>query len=327
MLPPTDVSAAVLGFKQCAADLDHALAEGNEPARAGLSLALAQHLADIGAVLNSDVDRGGPSAQFVRRELLPYVLLGRSSERAYTKPLGYGGDYATIDLIYRNRPDGVGRIGPAVDALFLALPAANAVRNRRALVADDVRRELARHPARPVRVMSIGCGPAREVLDAFADDDARARLHVTLLDMDAQALEQVRRALAPMGLEAQLTLLEKNAISLALGRTHICLPPQDFIYSIGLIDYLADDLAVHLLNRVHGMLAPGGRVVVGNFHPHNPCRGLMDHLFDWKLIHRSEDDMHRLFRRSRFGSPCSRIVFEAEGINLFAECLKAQLPC
>src|SRR6185369_11594616 len=42
------------------------------------------------------------------------------------------------------------------------------------------------------------------------------------------------------------------------------------------------------------------------------------HLLDWKLIHRTEDDMNRLFQASKFGRPCDEIRFEAECVNLLA---------
>jgi hypothetical protein len=48
----------------------------------------------------------------------------------------------------------------------------------------------------------------------------------------------------------------------------------------------------------------------------------MEHVLEWKLIHRTEDDMHRLFAASKFGRPCTKIRFEAEKVNLFAECVK-----
>jgi hypothetical protein len=54
--------------------------------------------------------------------------------------------------------------------------------------------------------------------------------------------------------------------------------------------------------------------------------GLIDYFSDAsvrKLIHRTEDDLHRLFAASAFGRPCTRIRFEAEGVNMFAECVKA----
>lgn len=46
----------------------------------------------------------------------------------------------------------------------------------------------------------------------------------------------------------------------------------------------------------------------------------MDYVLDWNLIHRTEEDMNRLFSGSAFRKPCSRIHFEEGGINLFAEC-------
>ena len=76
------------------------------------------------------------------------------------------------------------------------------------------------------------------------------------------------------------------------------------------------------MNWIHGYLAPGGKVILGNFHTRNPDRALMDLVLDWKLIHRSEEDMNRLFEASSFGRPCTEIRYEKEEINLFACCVK-----
>lgn len=82
------------------------------------------------------------------------------------------------------------------------------------------------------------------------------------------------------------------------------------MYSIGLIDCLRDDIVIQLMDWIHARLRPGGKVILGNFHPYNPFRAFMDHMIEWELIHRTEDDMHRLFRRSAFGRGCSEIRFE-----------------
>ncbi len=115
-----------------------------------------------------------------------------------------------------------------------------------------------------------------------------------------------------------MTLFQSNLVYLALGRQALALPPQDMIYSIGLIDYFSDPFVVKLLDYIHDRLRPGGRVVLGNFHPRNPTRLWMDVVLQWKLIHRDEDDMNRLFRASRFGEDCTEILYEATGVNLFA---------
>ena len=63
-----------------------------------------------------------------------------------------------------------------------------------------------------------------------------------------------------------------------------------------------------------------GRSLVGYFHSSNRSRAGMDHVFDWKLIHRDEGDMNRLFRASSFASDGSEILYEQQGIMLFACC-------
>jgi hypothetical protein len=47
------------------------------------------------------------------------------------------------------------------------------------------------------------------------------------------------------------------------------------------------------------------------------------HVLDWRLIHRTEADMQRLFEESAFARSCTRIQFEACGVNLFAECVRS----
>ena len=94
---------------------------------------------------------------------------------------------------------------------------------------------------------------------------------------------------------------------------------RSLVYSIGLIDYFNDKFVVKLLDFAFGLLRPGGRVILGNFHPRNPDKAFMDHVLEWRLIHRDESDMNRLFETSKFGRPCTNIRFEQQGVNLFAE--------
>ena len=250
----------------------------------------------------------------VRRELHPYLLLTRIVERIYTKPRGYAGDFLTIEWMYENEVGGHSASGRAIDTAFLERPAAKAVRNRRDLLAG----EIAQAVERGGRVTSLACGPAEELFDVFATLDDRSRLSATCLDIDLQALALVGDRRDREGLKRQMRLEQANLVYMATGRTKIDLAPQSLVYSIGLIDYFQDRFVIGLLDWIHGLLEPGGKVILGNFHPQNPDRALMDHVLDWRLIHRDEDDMNRIFAASRFGGPCSEIRYEPEGVNLFA---------
>jgi CRP-like cAMP-binding protein/SAM-dependent methyltransferase len=256
----------------------------------------------------------------LQQDLLPYVLATETADRFYSKPRGYAGDYLAIDGLYRNQPGGKGRLGPVVDRMFLETPPAVAVRNRRKILADEVIRTVREAPPGPVNVLCLASRPATEIFDAFAALEEKSRLKVTLLDIDIQALAYVDELRTKHRLTGQIALRNENLIALILGRAKMDLPPQHLVYSIGLIDYLNDKLVEKALNYAHAVLAPGGRIVVGNFHPRNPAKEFMDHVLEWKLIHRTEADMHRLFTGSAFRKPCTRIVFEEGGINLFAEC-------
>jgi extracellular factor (EF) 3-hydroxypalmitic acid methyl ester biosynthesis protein len=258
----------------------------------------------------------------LQSEMLPYLLTTETAERFYSKPRGYAGDYLSIHNIYSNKAAGTGRLGPVVDRMFLETPPSRAVRNRRALLAREIVASVEARQEGSVHVMCMASGPATEVFDAFSVLPDKSRLKVTLLDIDLQALAFVDDIRTKQKLASQITLVNENLIALYLGRGKTRVEPQQLIYSIGLIDYLNDKLVNKLLQYAYENLAPGGRVILGNFHPRNPAKEFMDYVLEWNLIHRTEDDMHRLFLHSPFKRECTKIQFEDEGVNLFAECVK-----
>lgn len=258
----------------------------------------------------------------IRQRLLPYLLLTSCAERMYVKPRGYAGDFMCIEEIYQNRGQGKGRLGPVIDRCFLNLPGAKAVRNRRELLAGEIRSTCDAAGGAAVRFTSLACGPAEEVFDILAQPGLASRLQATLIDIDEEALAFVRERARQCGVLDRLRLEQANLIYLAVGRHRLELPSQDLIYSVGLIDYFNDKFVLKLIDYGHSLLRPGGRLILGNFHPVNASRAMMEHVLEWKLNHRSEDDMHRLFAASKFRRPCTKVRFEAEGVNLFAECVK-----
>lgn len=292
--------------------------------------ALIRGFLDFSELLNRELGDNAPVEQHLREELgarvkvevLPYLLLTGTAERCYSKPRGYAGDFMSIEMIYQNSPNGSGRLGPALDDCFLQTPAAKAVRNRRGLLAEEIERACGESTGDAVRVTSLACGPAEEIFDVLATSTHASRLVATLLDIDLQALAFVTDKATKKKLSRQIKPVNGNLVYLATGRQQLNVPPQDLVYSLGLIDYFNDTFVIKLLDYVHGLLRSGGRVILGNFHPSNPTKALMDHVLDWKLIHRSEEDMNRLFAASKFQRGCTQIRFEPAGVNLFAMCEK-----
>jgi extracellular factor (EF) 3-hydroxypalmitic acid methyl ester biosynthesis protein len=170
--------------------------------------------------------------------------------------------------------------------------------------------------------VSLACGPAQEVFDVFNQLKDPTSLKTTLIDIDLSSLAFVADKRDQLKLKRQMDLVQGNLVYLATGRQHLNLKDQDLVYSIGLIDYFSDNFVVVMMNYIYEMLKPGGKVILGNFHPRNPDKAMIDYVLDWRMTHRSEEDMNRLYSTSRFARACTKIRFEAAGINLFAECIK-----
>ena len=322
---PEPLQSAVQRFKQCAAAVETDLRRTEPDAVLRRDLAAAfDNLVRLTGSLFPPLSGATPAAdtpalQALRLELLPYLLLTRSAERMYRKPRGYAGDFLTIAWMYADEPGGAGELGSLLDRCFLNQPAAKAVRNRRGLLREELQRALTLTDQRPVRVTSLACGPAAEVFDILLQDsELAAQVSFTLVDVDEQALQFVRERLIKEGLEAEVRLERRNLLHLCIGRQQLELEPQHLIYSIGLIDYFDDRIVTRLQAWIHSCLAPGGRSILGNFHTSNPTRGLMDHLLDWRLIHRDEADMRRLAQAAGFAPDATQCCFEPAGVNLFS---------
>ena len=145
------------------------------------------------------------SLQLLRTELLPYLLLTRSAERMYRKPRGYAGDFLTIEWMYADQPGGAGELGRFLDRCFLDEPAAQAVRNRRGLLQEELETALRLTEERPLRVTSLACGPAAEVFDLLTEPELASQLELTLVDVDQEALDHVQSRLAQQGVDQYLS--------------------------------------------------------------------------------------------------------------------------
>src|SRR4051794_32201983 len=104
---------------------------------------------------------------------------------AQTWPCGYPGDFQIIERLLDGRAEGTpGTLGHAVEDAVLRLPIVVQHRAKVLWQADLVRRQLVVRPN--LRVLSIGCGGCRDLLQLQPEE--LARLSVVLNDLDAEAL-------------------------------------------------------------------------------------------------------------------------------------------
>lgn len=240
--------------------------------------------------------RAHPLAELLRQD--PYTA------RAHDKPRGYAGDAVTLDFVYSARPpEDTSELGRRLFVGTVRSSSGWSVLERRDRLAAAIDRVIERKPE--ARILSIACGHLREAqLARRIGPGGAARIFA--LDQDPEALALLGREQAAAGVEP----VEGSVKSLVSGRQGF--EDMDLVYAAGLTDYLSDPLVGRLLARMVSFLAPGGRVIVGNFTPRNAGRAYMEAFMDWQLLHRSAADLRAIARAS---GAASRIRIEQVDVD------------
>lgn len=230
--------------------------------------------------------------------------------RVRRRPRGHMGDFRMMEDIYRHAEGANG--ASAWSRIYQTLPAVQAVRNRKAFFVALFGEMLAAGQ-RGLRLLDVGSGSAREVVEAMsAHHPDPGHTVIELVDTDPDALAYAAALLEPAGTEGHTVHLHQQNVVVFRPRG-----TYDLIWCAGLFDYLEDRIAISLLARLWPRLAPDGQLVIGNFHPCNLTRTIMEWLEGWFLIHRTESQLLSLAASAGIPAGACRVRSEPLGINRF----------
>ncbi|MGE0393037.1 MAG: hypothetical protein AB7I25_08635 [Vicinamibacterales bacterium] len=231
----------------------------------------------------------GVAAQVRSHPLHRALLQSPITGRAFAKPRGYAGDAVLLDAIYGTgaRPLGVSTVGQAVYAFEYESRASQSVRARRVRLAREIDGVAGRQAH--ARVLSLACGHLREIELSAAVREGRVSL--SALDQDAASVTRVERDYGSPAVTARVgTVLDAIRGRLPANRFHL-------VYTAGLYDYLAADVAAALTASLFACLEPGGQLLLANFTPDFDCAAYLEACQDWNLIYRDEAEMVAMLHR------------------------------
>ena len=312
----------------------HVMQEGTSAAHAALVTRMrADFGADVlrfipeidGALRGASPSDAAALREFSIRQIHRFLMQAPWLHRARHKPFGYPGDYEVMNFIYEKDFEGPTLFARAIGHAFIQTPVTLAVRYRKDLLKRQLRAALEQRAgsSRPVRVLSIAAGPAREVQELLTEmDELPVPLEIVLFDQDKGALAHAYRRLRPLAARfpgrTRMVFLNES-IKRLLRDTHLFDEFQGFdaIYSCGLFDYLHEATAVRLARNLFNAAAPGGQVFIGNMADHS-SRWIMEQQLDWELFYRSREELveigHRAVPDARI-----RVLEEETGVNPFIE--------
>jgi extracellular factor (EF) 3-hydroxypalmitic acid methyl ester biosynthesis protein len=249
-----------------------------------------------------DPEMVAPHAAFCRRQLHPFLMSSPFMHRIYVKPLGYAGDYEMVNMILRDPREGGSLFAKLLNVFILNQVPATAHRNRVAYLTKKLLEETVRVSSsrRPMRVLNLGCGPAKEVQNFLSQHDLSERAEFEMLDFDEEPLRHVRQALEEIKIRYQrgtpVKLVKKSVqqVLKQVGKPRVDDQQYDFVYCAGLFDYLNDRICKSVLTYFYDIVAPGGLVVATNVEGQHPIRNIMEYMFEWHLVYRNSAEFASL---------------------------------
>jgi extracellular factor (EF) 3-hydroxypalmitic acid methyl ester biosynthesis protein len=252
---------------------------------------------DLVRSVMKDRDALQATKQFSELVLTPELRLGSIWDRSYAKPFGYPGDFEIMNQVYSWQRCGTNTYSMLLHRIGLEV--AECIKTRMELVRTHIATAMREKGIeRPARILSLGSGPAREVEMVLSNPRGVAgRAEFTLIDQENAALRYAFEKIYPHILRSQdqvrLQCMNMSFTEILRGVDALGgLPPQDLIYSTGLIDYLTDRRATALVRRLYEALGSGGLLIIGNMNE-TPLSNLwpMECIADWTLHYRNNEEM------------------------------------
>lgn len=264
---------------------------------------------------------------YLRRQLWNFISSSKFILRSNVRPRGYPGDSMMMSLIYEKKYVGDSTFGKLMHYHPIQTRTAQAVRNRRHIVPRhifDAYRDF--NPlSGKYRILSLACGPAMELDNIILTQDDFKKYHFSLLDQDHEALFEASQSMRKIEdrFECQAdysllchsvrTMISVRDLAQHWGRFN-------FVYSMGLFDYISARVASVIIKKVYEVLEPGGIMLIGNFHVRNESRLYMDYWLDWTLNYRTESEFMSLTNGLENAS--AEIFFEETGNQMFLKIKK-----
>jgi extracellular factor (EF) 3-hydroxypalmitic acid methyl ester biosynthesis protein len=260
---------------------------------------------------------------YFRNHLWEFILSCPFAARANLKPRRYAGDSGQMRMIYLNDYQGDSTFSKLLHKHAVAHTASQSVRNRIALIPrliNDFRNDSQIPDSDKIDLLSVGSGAAFELNDIIKSPQDCSKYNFILFDQDPVALEEAADLAGEIekkiGAIPKINYIEGSVRTMLFSRK--IMEPWgkfDFIYSMGLFDYLNSRVAAAVLNRLYQLIKPGGELVVGNFNVSNPSRYYMEYWGDWVLIHRTEEEFRSLFPDT--SSATVRVIYDETGAQMF----------
>lgn len=214
------------------------------------------------------------------------------------KPLGYPGDFITMNYIYDYHEAGylgTSSFEKMINNYTCNIPISYSNIVRKIFFKEKILDTI--NNDKDAKIASVGCGSARELIEVLLESNIKNHVKFLCVDFEKKALEYVREQVKKIdGDKAKSVSIEyshKNILDLAKSKKlEAQFKDQNLIYASGIFDYLSDRFCKRLLKQLYDLLPRGGTLIICNASAENHShRAYYEILGDWKMIHRTREEL------------------------------------
>lgn len=164
--------------------------------------------------------------------------------------------------------------------------------------------------------MDLAAGPCRDVKEILISD-ALTNKNVVFdcYDHEANSIKFAKNLLPN---SPNVNFFQKNVLRLCFTKNinQIIKEKYDFIYAVGLFEYLSNKICLRLIRNLKKLLNNNGIFAISNVRDKysNPSVHYMEYVGDWNLIYRDDEEFKKIFIEAGFMEDGLNIQYEQQGI-------------
>jgi SAM-dependent methyltransferase len=221
------------------------------------------------------------------------------NRQIFRKPLGYPGDYITMNYIYdyhgNHKYLGKSSYEKIINNYTCNIPfsISNIVRKdffkKKILEAMDKKQNT--------KIVSVGSGSMRELLELLKEGRISKNIVFSCLDFEKKALNYIDEELKKIEDKKKeflnIRYLHNNIIDIIRNKSlKEKLADEDLIYVSGVFDYLKDRFASRLIKELYELLNKKGTLIICNASAENfSHRAYYEMLGEWNMFHRTREEL------------------------------------
>lgn len=235
------------------------------------------------------------------QQILGYLLLEliETNRHVYRKPFGYAGDYVMINYIYdygsNNNYLGNSSYEKLLNNYTCNIPISRSNTQRKEFLKEKILEALQKKDK--AKILSVACGPARELIELLRERKINKPLWFKCLDFEKKVLDYIDKEIKKIEPEKRqmlsveyicrdiASIIRDKNLKRELGNC-------DLVYVFGLFDYLSDRMAARLTKELYQLLQKEGKLITCNINAENSSRrAYYELLGGWNMVHRTKDEM------------------------------------